>query len=276
MTEEEWQETAAAQAVETFGFFMLTILMNIVGGVVGGLVSKGVTWLLKQRVEKAGLPPEKYAAVLDLNRDDALRHALVLVASWSALEAYLEDFSKAVLQADMSILANKDFDKVKVPVAELLAPEDEKLDNVYQAMQAFVGTKAGTKRFEELVELLGLGGQVPKVIKDNVYNAQMIRNVWAHKAGVADLKFVRQAPQLGFTQGQLVSISLEQLRDYLIAILAYGMIVMNRYRANCGLGPMPMTNDEGGEIIDAYRDLYPPLQQEEESAEDSSDSAGNH
>jgi hypothetical protein len=266
MTEEEWRETAAAQAVLTFVCFMMSVMMNTIGGVVGGLLTKGLSWLAKKKAEEDGAAkPELLTSFYNPDRDEALRTALIVVAAWSAFEACIEDFCKGVLQANMAIIGNPDFEKIKIPVGELLAPEDEKLDNVYQAMQDSVGKSQGVNRFEGLLKLVGLNGQVPKVIKEGFFAAQMVRNVWAHKAGTADLKFVRQAPHLGYTQGELVSITTEQLTDYLTAILAYAAIITNRHRAEHGLGPMPIGDDmRPTPILDAYRGMYPSMQKTEQ------------
>ncbi|ORW91279.1 hypothetical protein AWB92_19065 [Mycobacterium sp. IEC1808] len=267
MTEEEWNQTPAAQAVLTYTNFMMSVVMNIIGGALGGLVTKGLSWLAKKKAESAGATPERISSVLDPLREDSLRNALVLIASWSAFEACIEDFCKGVLQADMSIVGNERFEKIKIPVAELVAPQEEMLDNVYQAMDVHVGRKAGTNRFEELLGLLGLGGQIAKEIKSSFYAAQMVRNVWAHKAGIADRKFVSEAPHLGYVQGDLVSITFDQVNEYVTAILVYAQIVMNRHRAKCGLGPAPMGGDGPNHpLIDAYLGMYPSLQPSGEAA----------
>lgn len=262
MTEEEWRETAAAQAVLTFAFFMSSVLMNIIGGTVGGLVVKGLSWLVKAASQQEGQPtPDALASALNPERDEALRNGLLVIAAWSAFEACIEDFCKGILQADVSIVGTKEFGRVKVPVSELLAPEDERLDTVFQAMQDFVGKRAGITEFEGLLTLLGLGGDVPDVISRAIYAANMVRNVWAHRGGTADLKFTKKAAHLGYTQGQLVAVTQDQLTEYVSAIMSYAMIILNRHRAQYGLSPMPLSEDgQNNPIKDAYRAMYAPAQ----------------
>ena len=130
--------------------------------------------------------------------------------------------------------------------------------------------KSGVDRFEAVLELLNLSEQVPKPITDEFYKAQMVRKVWAHNAGIADAKFVRQAAHLGFKQGDLVAITTEQLFDYLGAILVYTWIIMNRHRALHRLDPMPLGDDPmpalkvSSPLKDAYESLYPPMQHSEQ------------
>lgn len=267
MTEDEWRATAAAQAAQVFAGFIVSVVMNILGGGVGGLLTKIVSAYAEKKIQQPRLGA--FTATFDADREEAIRNASFVIASWSAFEAYIEDFCKGVLKVDPSIIGNDDFKKIKIPIGELLAPEDEKLDTIYQAMQDFVGKAAGNTRFNQLLGLLGLDGEVPDLIKDEIYAAYMVRNVWAHKAGVADLKFVKQAPQLGYVQGELVSLTLDQLTNYVYAISAYAMIVVNRHRATHGLGPMPWDDAPSvGPIRDAYLDMYPTLRPQEESAEE--------
>jgi hypothetical protein len=93
----------------------------------------------------------------------------------------------------------------------------------------------------------------------------MVRHVWAHRAGIADAKFIRQAAHLGYGQGDLVATTNEQLQAYLSAVLLYAMIIIKRHRAVFGLDPMSIDkveNDSSG-LADAFRSLYPPNQDAE-------------
>jgi len=148
----------------------------------------------------------------------------------------------------------------------MFATDAEKIQSLYHAIEDLVGLKSGTGRYEDILKFVELDGAVPKIIKDHLYNAQLIRNVWAHSAGTADAKFVEKGPHLRWNQGDLVKLTLEETRDYLSAVLYYGMIITNRHRDKCGLPPAPVGDKAATTPLGAaYVGMYPSLQKDSES-----------
>jgi hypothetical protein len=254
MTDDEWNATAAGRAMYSFEAFVFSIgLVMLVGGTIGGRVMS----LIGQAM-KAGLSPRR-AGQLDPARDAAVPAALTVIATWSAFEGWVQDFAKGVMASDPSIMESQLIQERKYTMSDLLAPAEEKLDVVYRSIQASLGRKSGVDRYEDLFKILGLSASVPPIIKEKFYAAQMVRHVWVHNAGVADAQFSRKAPHLGYQEGQLVVVTLQQVSEYMSAIITYAMIVANRHRAIHGLGPLPM-DDKPGEtpIGKAYLGLYCP------------------
>ena len=85
----------------------------------------------------------------------------------------------------------------------------------------------GIVRFEKLLELLGLGGDVEDETKDTLREVRAIRNLFAHQAGVADARFCEQCPTIG-VEGQRVKVLGHRLREYIEAVVYYGQVVINR------------------------------------------------
>jgi hypothetical protein len=271
MTDEEWLDTPPAQAMVTFMFFMMSIMMVTIGSFVGGMVTKFLNWAMNKSLEEklSQMPPEVQAkaaqirSLFDSNRDDALRNGLIIIASWSAFEAHFEDFCKGVLEMNPNILDGKDIRKLKVSLSQALASDAERLDMIYESIEDHIGKVAGVSRCEEILKFMDLSGNVPKAIKDEFYNSQVVRHVWAHRAGVADAKFVSQAAHLGFNQGELVAVTTQQLSNYLTAVLMYAMIIVNRHRALYDLEPFSVDDKadyNNSALVEGYRDLYPSMQ----------------
>lgn len=155
--------------------------------------------------------------------------ALSLLAVWGALEAFVEDFCKAVISSDPSVIEGSDIAKQRVTIDNLFVSDEEKTDIIFKAIEGARGGRGGTNQFESSLKFLSLDGKVPDRIGQAIYDAQKIRNVWAHKKGVADQQFVADAAHLGFTVGQRVPVLLEDFLKYVQAMMMYSFIVANRH-----------------------------------------------
>lgn len=253
MTEDEWDASDAGQAFLSFEAFVLSIGLMTVGGAVGG----GVLNLLAIAAQRADKLTPRLARQFDPKRNEAIPAALAVIATWSAFEAWVQDFVKILMRSDPYILENRAVQERKYSMSDLLAPEADRLDVVYRALYASLGRKRGVDRYEDLFKVVGLSAAVPPLIKDTFYAAQSVRHVWVHRAGVADAEFVRQAPHLGYLEGELVAIPYKEMSEYMSAVITYAFIVANRHRAIHGLGPIPMEGQPGETAIgQAYRGLY--------------------
>lgn len=198
------------------------------------------------------------AALIDPSYHRSMMRALPIIAAFSLFESYVEDFVKGVMKMDRHILDDNRILKMRVRVEDLLAPEEEKLDKVFRAMNEATGRGPGVARYEELLKFVGLSGNAPPdVIQDHFHKAQSVRHVWAHNAGIADADFIRRAAHLGFNKGDVVALTSEQTLEYVMSTSTYGMLIANRHRQQCGLDPIPV----GGQgsispVVDAFRAYY--------------------
>lgn len=248
--EEEWAATPTADALVTFILFMMSVVKFTVSSILNsGSVDGFNRWVTEQlepliQAKLAEQPElaahtDRVRALFDSDRDESLRNGLIVIASMRAFEACFEDFCKGMLQTDPSLIDGQNLDKLKVPLTRFLsATADEKQDVVYESIENSVGKGNGIDRYEDILGFLRLSESVPKPIKDAFYKLQVVRHVWAHRAGVADAKFIRQAPHLGIAQGELVAVTREDLTEYLTVVLTYVLILMNRHRAVFGLDPI--------------------------------------
>lgn len=149
----------------------------------------------------------------------------------------------ARLEDEPSLLGTDAFKRIKLPASLMIesdASERHRAILSEMARSTDADLAQGTGKFERLLAPVGLGGAVPKPIKDAVFHAQQVRNIWAHRAGAADRRFVERCPNLGFRAGERVDIDLSLYRRLTTGIHTYGFLVGNRCRLVRGLPPVPV------------------------------------
>lgn len=171
-------------------------------------------------------------------------HAHSLLGVWGAFECLVEDLIAAMLEAHPNVLETPGFEKVKVP-ASLLAvtsASDQARAIVIEAKRTLGSDlTVGTTKFEKLLGLVGLAGPVPRIIADKVFLAQGIRNVWAHRGGIADARFVMHCPQAGVDVGDRVNLTSGDFLSLMHAIHMYALGIVNRYTARFLARKVPAT-----------------------------------
>lgn len=158
-------------------------------------------------------------------------HAHALLGLCGALESYVEDVTLAELLANPSHLSGPAFEKIKVPVSILELPVAARNRRILQ--EASRATSAdlasGVTRHERTLKLVDLSGVVPVRIRDAVFLATEIRNVWAHRGGIADERFVDKCPNLGFLLGQKVAVQRPLFGRLMHGLTTYAWVIANRY-----------------------------------------------
>lgn len=270
MTQDEWLETPAADAITNFLAVIMGTLASGMGGTIGGILTKigtsFVTYLMDEgKAERGDTSPDdkltqKLRQQLDPDREDPRRNGLIIVAIWSAFESSFDDFVKALIIECPEAMRDKDISRIKVSITQLFADGEDKAAVVLDGIKDAVGKGAGVSRCEAILKYLDLSGPVPPEIKDQVYHSQMIRHIWAHRAGIADAQFVQKAKRLGFSEGDLVTVDTQQLINYLSAVVFYTMIIMNRHRDLHGLEPITgilgSNEKASGTMREAFHNLY--------------------
>ncbi len=90
MTEEEWDVSDVGRAMLSFEAFVTSIGLVTVGGAVGGKVMN----LLGHVAIQADRLTPRQTKQFDAVRNEAIPSALAVIATWSAFEAWAQDFVK--------------------------------------------------------------------------------------------------------------------------------------------------------------------------------------
>lgn len=180
---------------------------------------------------------EASLAKSEVENDFPLVHAHALLGMWSALEALVEDVAAGWLATHPETLERPEFSKIRVPFLEFrkMTPE-EQTAYLISEVQRDVRLSQGVTRYERLLDLLGLDGTVPDDLRRALFEAQQVRNVLAHRAGLADRRLVEGCPWLKLSAGQRVTVSHRGFLYYLFATRMYAVEILNRCRIQEGRG----------------------------------------
>lgn len=152
-------------------------------------------FLGRQRWVQALITHQTTQRVADNNFE--FHSALVLVSSWAAFEAYIDDVCDAM-------------------------PTPSRLSRRTPATPV--------EKIERQLATVGLGGPVPPDLTDNLNASKLTRNVWAHQAGKANQYFVDNCPATAFNIGDTVTVDRNALLLYMAGMATYAIIILNRYR----------------------------------------------
>jgi len=166
--------------------------------------------------------------------DHPLLHGHSLVAIWGALETMAIGVVAAWLTHRPESRSDKVSD-IKVPYSmfEDLS-EDERVDALVHELDQQRGAKKGVDRFETLLAWVSLSGRTDPVLSQNLYEMQQVRNVFAHRRGIADRRFVDACPHFGYGVDDQILLDQDAWYDAMIAALAYAETVLLRMREQLG------------------------------------------
>lgn len=184
-------------------------------------------------IESANFKAE-YAAK-EIDSGFAILHAHSLLGLWGAMESLVEDLFLERLQANESLLASEAFAKVRIPVSSI--GDSDQRDRAVLAEASRVSNAdlaLGVDKFERLLDYVSLKGPVPKRIRDIVFKTQQVRNVWAHRAGYADRRFVERYPDFGVALGSRVDINATVFLEMMHGMHMYAVVLSNRLRLQDG------------------------------------------
>lgn len=174
----------------------------------------------------------------EIESDFPLLQGHAIMGAWGALEAMVEDLAISWIQHNPSVLDKPTIGKIRIPMAEFMGmSEQDRLRFIVTGLQREMGLefKGGATKFEGLLRAIDLGGPVDKKVKDVIFDTQNIRNVFAHRGGIADSRFVLNCPHLQYSVGDAVKISGDRCHQVMGGLVTYGFIVLNRCRSIEGL-----------------------------------------
>jgi len=158
-------------------------------------------------------------------------HGNTAIALWSHLEATIRLFLARWLENDKSSLEIEPIQKMRVKIGEYerLQGEDRYffiLDRLEHEMTAPL--KCGINRFESILSLLGLCGEIHEKIQRDIFELNQVRNCLMHRAGRADRRFAEACPWLNLEAGQRIQVSPASVRRYFESVMHYASEIICR------------------------------------------------
>ncbi|MFD7084069.1 hypothetical protein [Streptomyces sp. NPDC059918] len=179
----------------------------------------------------------KELSAAEVSSEFPLLHAHAIMGEWGALECLIEDLVEGWVQFKPEVLEGSAFSRVRVPLASFLhLSEGERARLLVSEVQRDlkVDLTSGATKFERILDAIGLGGPVDPRVRDALYEAQNVRNVWAHRGGIADKRLVESCPTLGLNEGGKVNIGIRDFSRYRDALWVYSATVLNRCLSSLG------------------------------------------
>jgi hypothetical protein len=198
---------------------------------------------LKEAKEEARL------AQAEVDNDFPILHEQATVALWSALEALVKTFAATWLTHRPDAWQVEAIKRLKVKLGDFLPLDvnDRALWVVDLLDQEASGPlRNGIMRFESLLQVFGLDGQVPEDCRRSLFELSQIRHVIVHRRGFADRRLMEACPWIGLAAGQRIKISHKMWNKYDAAVGQYVLELIQRVRCKLGLGryePVPACSD---------------------------------
>jgi hypothetical protein len=151
-------------------------------------------------------------------------HSQGVLSLWSALEDLVKTFVARWLAEIPETRREPPWSDLRIKLGEYeQLDEDQKGYYLVDLAEQNTGAafRRGVNRFECLLEKLGLSGPVSDEIAKLVFEMQQVRNVIAHRRGVADKRFCESCPTYGVTVGKKVIVSHDKYSAYIGATHGY-------------------------------------------------------
>lgn len=160
-----------------------------------------------------------------------LLHAQAVVSLWGGLETLIKSFLANWLAKEPKAMLVSQVQKLKVRVSEYESLDNEErcsyiLDLLEREVKAPL--KHGVTRFEVLLNVFGLGGNVKEEIRKNLYEIYQVRNVIVHRRSTVDTRFIKACPWLKYSIGDQLTVSHESFQRYKQAVMSYAALIMIR------------------------------------------------
>lgn len=189
----------------------------------------------------------------EVDADFPLLHALGCAWLWTSLETLVEDLMIAVLVSDPTTANLESVRDVRVPLAVAASGDRELLAwAAYQELELRNRSefKSGVTRFEGLLDLVGLGGNIPEGVKKSVFELGHVRNIVLHRGGIVDRVFVQACPWTGQAVGEPLKIGHAQFTTFIYATMHYAAVIESRvglkYPRGTEAAGSPVNNESVG------------------------------
>jgi hypothetical protein len=165
------------------------------------------------------------------------------VAIWSAMETMVGDLIDAWLMwwppARAHVATSVSVSTVHgQPPEEWVARVRQALERKYQKVNQNPRSPRRLDHYEWLLGAIGFSADSQDEdgqMIDNLWELQQIRNVFAHKRGVADGRLIQNSPGLPFRVGDPIRIHRNAWSDFLVTTVLFADMITRRMKRELGL-----------------------------------------
>jgi len=173
----------------------------------------------------------------EVEADFPLLHGHSLVGIWGALEALINDVAVAWLTHRKALLKTVEFSSVEVPLGDFQnMSAAERIEYLLDQVPRSPGVGGGFPRFELLMDRVGLGGALDDELRRTLIEVHQVRNVYAHRGGIADRKARAACPwRKDWKLGKPILVDRTGYGRYLDATTSYAFELIVRSAAQFGV-----------------------------------------
>jgi len=167
----------------------------------------------------------------EVEADFPLLHSQAIVTIWGYLEGAIYNFVASWIQHQPSAKRVPELNKIKIRLVEYEELDEmERCHYLIDLIQVDIGGsyKKGVNRFEGLLNVFGLAGQVAEETKKNLYELYEVRNVIVHRHSKADRKLLEACPWFDIELGEKIIVTREMYGKYMHAVMDYMTEVLDR------------------------------------------------
>ena len=160
----------------------------------------------------------------EIDNEFPLLQANALVGLWGALEACIDDLCLLWIQCMDRQSLGQALGGARVKIGEYLSlEEDERWKWILLQLQRSdaASLRTGIGQFESTLKPLGVSPQVDDAVRNTLFRIKSMRNLYAHRAGRADAKFLQDWPGHPANVGQLVVPTKSQIVAAYTAMVLY-------------------------------------------------------
>jgi hypothetical protein len=201
---------------------------------------------MAKRMKDLGLtlgftPQDTDESTIELLEDEKRKgfpqhYGMTAIGIWSALDAYLDDILAQCLMHNPPFLKTTSVAALNGPLLPFSKlPSRDQYRHLGERLLTETSGERGVERYEATLKKLGLGGAVNSAFIRLLKELNAVRNLFAHRRGIADRKFLEQCPQLNAASGEEFLINEDLVVEYVLAVLGYGTTVAKRVLDRLGL-----------------------------------------
>lgn len=176
---------------------------------------------------------ERDAGLYKKHEDDNFTNVteMYVVYLWGKVDNLIKDVLTEYIDLD-------DFSKydkipaINLPLAVLSMTDREKkyyiISQIEQKLN--ISLKQGVAKFEEMLKVFDMGGNIPKKLRDKLFELSNVRNIIAHNSSFADDRFISNCPWMGYSVGERLKLSPEYFGECHRAVFDYLMHITFRLR----------------------------------------------
>lgn len=213
---------------EALGYPQLSLLIDELGGPHVKDESYHATRIERRdRLKKL----EEYTTFQSQNGFPHL-YGLATVRLWTILEVFVQDLLVWIISNVPEVRDFPIINKLKGPLLEFASASQQKqseyiLDLLYNELSASL--RRGVGKFEHVLNAIELGGSIDERVKKNIFELSEIRNIVAHRNGIADERFVTNCPWQNVNAGEPIPIYPPQFTNYCMSASWYIVEISRRH-----------------------------------------------